>query len=130
MADDMLPTPEEILATHEELEDAYNMQYTGTRVPAPKLDLRDILQECEQYERPYFRAACLLRQLITMHLFEDGNKRTAWVTTREYLSRLDEVPAERGPTSERVLKRIRRYDVGEIAEWLEKGEIDKDRLQP
>lgn len=130
MADETLPTPREILDTHEELEEAYDMKYTGTRVAAPKIDLKDILQECEQYDGVYLRGAFLLRKLITAHLFEDGNKRTAWVTTREYLMRQSEEPAERGPEAERVVTRIRRYDVEEIAEWLKTGDIDEDRLQP
>lgn len=124
------PTPEEILATHQEIEDAYDMKYTGARVAAPKLKLKRILRDGEQHDELYVRAAFLLRKLITAHLFEDGNKRTAWVTTREYLADHDEEPAERGPDSEKVLRRIRRFDVDEIAEWLETGEIDEDRLAP
>lgn len=128
--DDTLPTAKEILATHEEIERAYDMKYTGTRVAAPKLKLGRILRDSGDYDDLYHRAAYLLRKLVTAHLFEDGNKRTAWVTVRKYLSENGETPAERGPEAGRVLRRIRRYDVAEIAEWLESGEIDDSRLGP
>ena len=129
MTDD-LPTPEEILTTHEEIEAAYDLTHRGVRVAAPKLKLRRLLRDVEAHDDRMLRAAQLLRDLVTSHFFEDGNKRTAWVTTREYLARQDERPAETGKAAERVLRRIRRFDVEEIATWLETGVIDEDRLSP
>lgn len=76
------------------------------------------------------RAAALLRDLITSHFFEDANKRTAWSATRLYLDDHDARPAETGNRVPHILKRIRRYDVDEIADWLAEGEIDEDRLEP
>lgn len=128
--DPHLPTPEEILVTHEEIEDAYDMKYTGTKVVAPKLKLRRILQDTDEYEGVYMCAAFLLRKLITRHIFEDGNKRTAWTTVREYLSAHGETPADHGPSAKQVMYRVRRYDVDEIAVWLDTGKIDEDRLTP
>jgi death-on-curing protein len=49
---------------------------------------------------------------------------------RQYLQEHDEIPAERGIESGKVLRRVRRFDVDEIATWLETGEIDEDRLDP
>ena len=129
MTDDDLPSAEEILATHEEIEDAYDMKYRGPAVAAPRLELRRLLDDIEDGDL-YYRAAQLLRDLVTSHFFENGNKRTAWVTTREFLAQYDERPAERGEVAERVLRRIRRYDVDELAEWIETGEIDEERLGP
>ena len=126
----LYPTPEQIIATHQEVEREYELKYTGTRVAAPKLKLKRILRKGSDYETLYLRAAFLLRKLITSHLFEDGNKRTAWLTTRKYLDEYGEKPAERGPETAHVLRRIRRYDIEEIAEWLETGDIDESRLQP
>lgn len=128
--DETLPTPEEILAMHEEIEDEYDMKYTGTRVAAPKLKLKRIVREADDQDDLYNRAGFLLRKLITAHLFEDGNKRTGWTVAQIYLERNGETPARHGEHVERVLKRVRRYDVGEIAEWLESGEIDESRLGP
>jgi len=129
MTDDELPTPESVLNTHEIIEEVYDMKYRGVRVAAPKLNLREILAEAARYEDVYLRAAYLLRKLITAHLFEDGNKRTAWVVTRDYLGQKGIEPAEREIVVERVLRRIRRYDVEEIAKWLETARIDRSRLR-
>lgn len=78
----------------------------------------------------YLRAATLIRDLITAHLFEDGNKRTAWLVTREYLQRAGETPPPRPDTAKRVLRRIRRYEYGEIAAWLRDDRLDRSRLGP
>ncbi|SEP15972.1 death on curing protein [Halorientalis persicus] len=115
---------------HEEIEEEYNLTHTGTRVVAPKLDLHEIRDGAAEFKGHYVRAAYLLRKLITTHLFEDGNKRTAWATTEIYLARNDAEPAERNEPVEQVLRRIRRYDIDEIANWLEAGDIDRSRLNP
>jgi len=60
--DPHLPTPEEILATHEEIEEAYDMKYTGTKVAAPNLKLRRIVRDAADYDDVFFRAAHLLRK--------------------------------------------------------------------
>ena len=125
--DDDLPSPEEILATHDEIEEVYDMKYTGAAVAAPRLKLCRLLDEIEDGDR-YHRGAQLLRDLLTAHFFEDGNKRTSWATTLRYFDQYDETPAETGDRVPKVLRRIRRYDVEELAEWLETGEIDEERL--
>lgn len=128
--DETLPSPAEILAIHDEIEAEYDLKYTGARVAAPRLKLERILDETAEHGDVWLRAAFLLRKVLTAHYFEDGNKRTAWVTTRTYLEANGLEPAERGADAERVLRRIRRYDVDELAEWLETGELDRDRLDP
>jgi death-on-curing protein len=90
-----------------------------------------LLTEVDKYEGEYQRAGALLRKIITAHYFEDGNKRTGWMTTREYLDDHGHVPADRAPDRvERVAKSIRSFDVNEIANWLKDGEIDEERLNP
>jgi len=130
MAEETVPTPEEILAIHEEIEKEYDLTHTGAAVAAPKVDLREIRSDAKEFNTIYTQAAYLLRKLLTAHLFEDANKRTAWATTEIFLERHDLTPAERGEPVEKVLKRIRRYDVAEIAEWLESGDLDRSRLGP
>lgn len=128
--DDRLPTPDEILAIHETIEVVEDMTYRGTRMAVPRLELRELLDEARDLEGVYLRAAFLLRKLITAHLFEDGNKRAAWTVTWIYLERHGLHPDERDQSVERVLRRIRRYDVEEIAEWLESADLDRERLNP
>jgi len=126
-----LPTADEVIEIHDEIEEQYDLKHTGAAVASPWLELRDILEDIEEYEGTYLRAAGLLRHILTAHLFEDGNKRTAWTTTVLYLEDHDTEPAVRDTDeAERVLKRIRRFDVDEIADWLADGDLDRDRLDP
>lgn len=129
VADDDLPSPRQIIAAHDEIEAEWDLKYTGARVGSPFLHLRKIVQTVAEYDGVYLRAASLLRSITTAHLFEDGNKRTAWVVTRAYLDEHAIEPAPHDEEVERLLRRIRRYDVEEIAEWLESGALDRDRLR-
>lgn len=91
-----LPTPEEIVEIHAEIEREYDFKYTGARVVAPELKLKRLLDDVDEYSGVYHRAAALLRKILTAHYFEDGNKRTAWTVTVLYLEEHDHEPAERG----------------------------------
>jgi len=128
---DDLPDTDLIIEHHEEIVDDYDLTHAGMRVAAPRLEFKELLKEIDEYEGAYQRAAALLRKIITAHYFEDGNKRTGWLTTRQYLDDHDLAPAEReADRVEHVTKSIRVFDVDEIARWLEHGEIDEDRLNP
>ncbi|GAD52330.1 hypothetical protein MBEHAL_1090 [Halarchaeum acidiphilum MH1-52-1] len=132
MASD-LPTARDILDTHDEVVDHWDLKYPGTRVAAPRLKFKRLLEdipEANTDHEAYHSAALLLRNITTSHFFEDGNKRTAWLTMRTYLDRKDLEPAERGERAERVMRRIRRFSPSELADWLETGDIDEDRLTP
>lgn len=129
--DDLLPSPRQIIIAHEQIEESYDLKFRGARVASPRLNLRDILEEVRGYDDVYLRAACLLRKVLTAHLFEDGNKRTAWSITLHYLEKHGLQPAERRTVViTHVLRSIRGYDVEEIAEWLDSGDIDRSRLNP
>jgi prophage maintenance system killer protein len=126
-----LPTADEVIEIHDEIEEQYDLKHTGAAVASPWLELREILEDIEEYDGTYLRAAGLLRHILTAHVFEDGNKRTAWTTTVLYLENHDAEPAVRErDEAEQVLKRIRRFDVDEIAKWLANGDLDRDRLGP
>lgn len=125
-----LPTAEEILETHDAVEARWDLKYTGTSVPAARLKFQRLLDDIREYDDVYLQAAHLLRDIATAHYFEDGNKRTAWLTMREYLSRHAEEPSVDTAQAEQVMRRLRRYEADEIAIWLEIGEIDEDRLNP
>lgn len=128
---DDLPEVDLILNHHDGIVDDFNLTHTGTRVAAPRLEFGELLREVDEYEGTFHRAAALLQKIITAHYFEDGNKRTAWLTTRQYLDDHGHTPAERGADRvEHVTKSIRAFDVDEIARWLEYGEIDEERLNP
>lgn len=132
MIRDRLPGGKQIVENHDFFEAKYDLDNEGVSVPVPEVHCNDIVRETrDNHFKPYNRAAYLLRRLITAHLFEDANKRTAWMTTREYLDNHDLKPAK---TDEKdvdpVLSAIRAFDVDELAEWLESGEIDESKFHP
>jgi prophage maintenance system killer protein len=128
---DGLPTPAEVLAMHEEIEEEYDLKYKGTRVAAPKLELREnVIEQAAEYDDPWHRAAVLLFGIPSVHVFEDANKRTAWAVTMEYLDGQGlavELPQDRN-VIERIVRRAGLFDTDELAGWLETGEIDEDKL--
>jgi death-on-curing protein len=132
MPDGELPTAREILSVHDRLEEAYDLQYKGVKKTAPTLKLRrEVLEEAEKYDNPFSRAAILLFNIQSVHVFEDANKRTAWTVTQEYLSRCglnSEVPQD-DETVEQIIRRAGLFSTEELATWLETGEIDEDRLR-
>lgn len=64
-----------------------------------------------------------------MHIYEDDNKRTAYLAAVEYLDRHDLEIAEKGEAAARVMRHRKRYSVEEIAEWMQTGEINEERLR-
>lgn len=129
MDDDQLPTVDEIHVNHETIEEAYDLDHQGVRVYFPDKKLQSLLDDVREYDDEFFRAAKILRRLPILHIYEDGNKRTAWLTVVEYLDRHNLEPAMTGDIVERVMKCRERYDIEELATWLETGKIDEDRLR-
>jgi death-on-curing protein len=130
MRDD-LPTAEEILAAHDRIEELYDLEYPGTMAAAPKCTLRrEVLEPAAEHDDPYHRAATLLWKIESTHVFEDANKRTAWTVAMEYLDRkgINLGLSDDGELIERVVRRAGLFDIGELAKWLETGEIDESRL--
>lgn len=126
---DGLPTVGDIFENYQLIVDAYDIEFTGTRAFFPEEKIAGVLDEARAYEDEFASAAVLLRELPNRHVFEDGNKRTAWLTVVEYLDRCGQEPAPSGHEVERVLKSRKRFDVEEIGRWLETGEIDRRRLR-
>ncbi|WP_049996123.1 Fic family protein [Halococcus sediminicola] len=126
-----LPTPDEILAMHDEIEAEYDLKYKGVRAAAPKGKLRqNVIEPAREYDDPWHRAAVLLFGIQSVHVFEDANKRTAWAVTMEYLDEqgLDvELPQDTA-VIERIVRRAGLFDTDALAEWLETGEIDESKL--
>jgi prophage maintenance system killer protein len=124
-----LPTPEEILAAHDRIEELYDLKYTGTMKAAPKRTLRrEVRKPAAEYDDAYHRAATLLWKIESTHIFEDANKRTAWAVTENYLRENGIEPPPDDGLVERVVRRAGKFDVDELAVWFETGEIDDSRL--
>ncbi len=127
-----LPSGRQIVATHDELEEEYDLDHEGAAVPNPAVHYSEIVKETrDNHFHPHDRAAYLLRRLITAHYFEDANKRTAWMTIRDYLDRHGLEPAKTDKEdTEPILNAIRAFSVDELSEWLETGDIDESKLHP
>lgn len=129
MASEDLPSVENIHRNHDLIVEEYHLDNESIDDPFPDRKLQDIIDEASEYDNPYLRAATLLREIAAVHIYADGNKRTAWITTVEYLDRLGTEPTEVAAKKvNRVTRALSRFQVEEIAEWLKTGEIDESRL--
>ncbi|WP_074796383.1 Fic family protein [Haloferax larsenii] len=129
MSLDELPSIDEIYANHDEIVERFELDNPGVDDYFPDRKLQDVLDEARQYDDVYVRAAILLRELASAHIFADGNKRTAFLTAVEYLDRFEIEPAELHPEDiQRVIKSLSRFDATEISTWLQTGQIDENRL--
>lgn len=85
--------------------------------------LSAILKETRKYEGDiYQKAAFLLKEIVTAHVFEDGQHRTAFVTVEMFLRQNGETLYYRDyREAQRFLKRVHEHTLGEIAAWLRHG---------
>jgi prophage maintenance system killer protein len=124
-----LPTVKDIHAIHEFIEEQWDLSHRGTRAVLPDQTLESILDDVRTLDGEYRRAAALLNRLADAHVYEAGNKRTAWTVAETYLNEAghEAVPAD--AEAARVLLNRRRFDEAELATWLETGEIPEERFR-
>src|SRR3989338_2992695 len=89
--------------------------------------LEEVLTSCRRVDGDvYDKAVMLLKGIVQKHPFESGNRRTAFVATKEFLlmngARLGIVDE---PENARILLGIREnyYADAEIREWVHHGKI-------
>ena len=85
------------------------------------------IEDCRQLEGDiYGKAVCLLKGLIRKHPFASGNRRTAFIVTKEFLLRNGAAfRIGDDPAHARIMQGIREdfYTNEEIKEWLKNGKI-------
>lgn len=85
------------------------------------------IQECKALNGDiYDKAAFLLKSLIRMHAFASGNRRTAFIVTKEFLAENKaKFKIKDDPSQSRVMTGIREgyYGDEEIKEWIQNGTI-------
>lgn len=123
------PTVEDIYGVHDDVVERWELQHEGTRAVLPDQRLTSVLDSAAEHDDPYDRAASLLRGIASAHVFEDGNKRTAWVVAKTYLRQQGRDVEPSGEPAANVLKHYKRYDTEELATWLRRGDIDTSRLR-
>jgi death-on-curing protein len=119
---DDLPDPDQIISIHATIEEEYDLTHRGAAVVSPRLKFGFSRTSTNTRGRTNEQ---LLSTIITAHYFEDGNKRTAWATTRLYLEdRGTELAVKETQAVKPILANIRIFEIEELAEWLANGHID------
>ena len=92
-----------------------------------RLKIHDILDECKQAEGYiYDKATALMKGLVQKHAFASGNRRTAFIVTKYFLTLNDsKLGISDEPDNARVMIGIREryYSDSEIKEWIHHGKI-------
>lgn len=91
--------------------------------------IREIIQECKESNGDvYDKAVILLKGLVQKHPFASGNRRTAFIVTKDFvLSNKQKFNIEDDPNYARALQGVREnyYTDEEIKEWIKNGKIRK-----
>ncbi|MBI2147067.1 Fic family protein [Candidatus Woesearchaeota archaeon] len=91
--------------------------------------ITEVIRNCEDNDGDvYDKAVVLLKGLIQKHPFASGNRRTAFITTKDFiLANSHTLGIKDDPSAARVMQGIREnyYSHDEIKEWLNHGKIKK-----
>ena len=91
--------------------------------------IKEVLDECQKLKGDiYDKAVVLLKGLVQKHPFASGNRRTAFIVTKEFvLSNNQKFKIEDDPNYARALQGVREnyYTDEEIKEWIKNGKIKK-----
>jgi death-on-curing protein len=94
-----------------------------------KAKIYDIIGDCKETKGDiYDKAVCLFKGLIKKHAFASGNRRTAFIVTKEFLkNNKGKFKIKNDPKQARVMLGIREgyYTDEEIKEWIKNGKIRK-----
>lgn len=85
---------------------------------------KHILGEVKSTKGIYRKAAILLRKLVTVRIFQNGQHRTAFEVTKTFLEMNDaKMKIQDKKEIIKFIKDIRYYDIDEIEAWLRDGEV-------
>ena len=92
-----------------------------------KSKLIDVIEECKNFKGDiYDKAVILLKGLIQKHPFASGNRRTAFIVTKDFLlANKVKFGIKDDPKQAKVMIGIREgfYTDNEIKEWIKNGKI-------
>ena len=87
----------------------------------------EVIEECKSLDGDiYEKAASLLRGLVKKHPFASGNRRTAFISTKDFLiSNGFKFEIKDDPSYAKVMQGIREdyYSLEEIKGWIKNGQI-------
>ena len=125
------PTPERIIEYNILALDIIKIK----RADKPKVlsyqKISEAINNCtEADDNIYVKAAVLLKELVQKHPFASGNRRTAFVTVKDFLlMNNSKFRIKDEPAYAKVMTGIREgfYSNEEIKEWLKNGKIKEFR---
>ena len=89
--------------------------------------LNEVIKECTEKEGDiYDKAVILLSGLVRKHPFASGNRRTAFIVTKDFLWKNHiKLSIKDDPQNARIMLGIREgyYTIEEIKEWIRYGKI-------
>jgi death-on-curing family protein len=89
--------------------------------------LSGVIADCEKKEGDlYDKAAVLLKGLIQKHPFASGNRRTAFIATKDFIiSNKGKFGIKDDPTYAKVMQGVREnyYSDEELKEWIRNGKV-------
>ncbi len=89
--------------------------------------INEVIAECENKEGDlYDKAVVLLKGLIQKHPFASGNRRTAFIATKDFvISNKGKFGVKDDPTYAKVMQGVREnyYSDEELKEWIRNGKI-------
>jgi prophage maintenance system killer protein len=89
--------------------------------------IREIISKCEELDgNVYDKATVLLKGIVQRHPFASGNRRTAFIVTKDFILRnKSKFNIDDNPSLARVMQGVREnyYSDNELKEWLRHGKI-------
>jgi len=127
MAEISYPTPERIIEFNVLALELIKVRKADKAEILSKSKIFDVIAECEEKEGDiYDKAVVLLKGLIKKHPFASGNRRTAFIATKDFILTNDyKFGIKNDPHFANAMQGIREnhYADNEIKEWIHHGKI-------
>ena len=127
MADILYPRAEKIIEYNVLALELIEVKKADKPEVLSKSKISEVISECKKKDGDvYDKAIVLLKGLIQKHPFASGNRRTAFIVTKDFiLVNRYKFGVKDNPTSAKVMQGIREnyYSNNEIKEWIKHGKI-------
>ena len=123
------PTPEQIIEYNFLVLEMIKVKKADEPKLLSRIKLIEIIDDCKAKRSDvYDKAVILMKGLIQKHPFASGNRRTAFITTKDFvMSNKHRFGIKDDPAHTKVFQGIREhyYEDQEIKEWIKNGKIRK-----
>jgi|SRR3989338_7420847 len=127
MSDNIYPSPEKIIEYNFLALEFIRVKKADSPKVLSKAKIREIIEECENKEGDvYAKAVVLLKGLVQKHPFASGNRRTAFIATKDFVLRNKaKFGIKDNPHYAKAMQGVREnyYSDEEIKEWIKHGKI-------